>query len=489
MPSGAKKRKAAKKKKELEATSNNNYSNNPQEHDDAKSQDGKGSDGGEVSSPAHQDHRNDNDHPFNEGNEVRLSSDARSIVAEDNSMEKVPSGAGVGGKVGFQGLSVPNAESSLKPEEHSERDISIEGFEFSKMGNKSSSSSSSSSSDDEARATRTRVSESKSYGFSNLVNPVATASGETLAAVESALVDNSLVSEVTKLETGAEKLANEVSGKVFSFSPQKYEDKLEAGAEKLANVATAKVTSSTKKYEGELEAGAEKLAKAVLEKKKYEEEKLARAVSEAKKQEEERLARAVSETKKYEDKVEAGAEKLANVVSETKKHEEERLAKAVSETKKYEDKLEAGAEKLVNVVSETKKLEEERLAKAVSETKKYEDKLEAGAENLAKAVSETVSSFSPKKYEDKVFSFLDEFSKVSAASPSESGPYSKGHDDRELPPSEGAHVAETTTGTENIKDSENKLGARCREPPGGVAVEFSRCYLDPADKIRLRPYL
>ncbi|XP_024020542.1 serrate RNA effector molecule homolog [Morus notabilis] len=252
MPSGAKKRKAAKKKKELEANNNGNPSNNPQEHDDAKSQDEKGSDGGEVSSPAHEDHHNNNDNPFNEGNEVRHPSAARSVVVEDNkSMEKVPSGVvEEEGKLGGQdGDDVAKVErGGSKSEGDSERSISIEGFEFSKISNdgddKSSSSSSSSSSDDESQAVEkkenkseaTKITKSESSGDANLVEkvssiiesvtPVVPVLEETLSVVENAIVDNSLVSEVVKLDTGREKLANKVSETVTSFSPEKYEDKI-----------------------------------------------------------------------------------------------------------------------------------------------------------------------------------------------------------------------------------------------------------------------
>ncbi|KAL9314487.1 hypothetical protein ACSQ67_019939 [Phaseolus vulgaris] len=66
MPSGAKKRKAAKKKKEKETEINTNPSTtNPQGNDEVKSQDEKGSDGGEGGSPSHGDH----DLAFNEEEE------------------------------------------------------------------------------------------------------------------------------------------------------------------------------------------------------------------------------------------------------------------------------------------------------------------------------------------------------------------------------------------------------------------------------------
>lgn len=200
---------------------------------------------------------------------MRHPSAARSVVVEDNkSMEKVPSGVvEEEGKLGGQdGDDVAKVErGGSKSEGDSERSISIEGFEFSKISNdgddKSSSSSSSSSSDDESQAVEkkenkseatknesqavekrdnkseaTKITKSESSGDANLVEkvsfiiesvkPVVPVSEETLSVVENAIVNNSLVSEVVKLDTGGEKLANKVSETVTSFSPEKYEDKI-----------------------------------------------------------------------------------------------------------------------------------------------------------------------------------------------------------------------------------------------------------------------
>ncbi|KAK4259447.1 hypothetical protein QN277_005776 [Acacia crassicarpa] len=120
MPSGAKKRKAAKKKKEKEADINP-PSNNPQGSDDLKSQDGKGSDGGEGSSSAYHDH---DDHPFNEGSEEVEEGDqsvAYPSISDIKPMEEVPGDITNAEVVGGQEFSVVKIESDLKSEERSDR--------------------------------------------------------------------------------------------------------------------------------------------------------------------------------------------------------------------------------------------------------------------------------------------------------------------------------------------------------------------------------
>lgn len=82
MPSGAKKRKAAKKKKEKESPS----TTNPQGSDELKSQDEKGSDGGEGGSPSHGDH----DLAFNEDVEEKDPSGAQPSDAASKDLEEVP---------------------------------------------------------------------------------------------------------------------------------------------------------------------------------------------------------------------------------------------------------------------------------------------------------------------------------------------------------------------------------------------------------------
>ncbi|XP_019437532.1 PREDICTED: uncharacterized protein LOC109343600 isoform X2 [Lupinus angustifolius] len=88
MPSGAKKRKAAKKKKE-------------KGNDELKFHDEKGNDDGKGGSPSHHDYDddNDNDHPFNEGNEDVEESDpsaAQPSAADAESVEEVPSDVKIG---------------------------------------------------------------------------------------------------------------------------------------------------------------------------------------------------------------------------------------------------------------------------------------------------------------------------------------------------------------------------------------------------------
>ncbi|XP_023543820.1 uncharacterized protein LOC111803573 [Cucurbita pepo subsp. pepo] len=77
MPSGAKKRKAAKKKKELEAHINPS-SNASQGNEDVKNRNDKGSDSGEVESPA-SENQPSHSNPFGKGNkEVEESSSSNS---------------------------------------------------------------------------------------------------------------------------------------------------------------------------------------------------------------------------------------------------------------------------------------------------------------------------------------------------------------------------------------------------------------------------
>ncbi|KAL5577123.1 hypothetical protein UlMin_018822 [Ulmus minor] len=243
MPSGAKKRKAAKKKKEQEAHIGSS-SNNPQGNDDSKSE--KGSDGGEVNSPAHQDYQN-HDHPFNEGNGERGDADSlsvRSIDVEDKSAEKV----------GLQDDDVVKVERGLKSAEGTEdQNIRVEHVKSTKESYDGSSSSSSSS-DDESRAIEKKqnkeskniVPETTSHTDDvKLVNssppeaaqitenayieemsdvigsvkPVVPVSEETLNVIESAPVENELVSNVIKseLENGSEKVSPEAAENVSDF--------------------------------------------------------------------------------------------------------------------------------------------------------------------------------------------------------------------------------------------------------------------------------
>ncbi|KAL2327458.1 hypothetical protein Fmac_020885 [Flemingia macrophylla] len=85
MPSGAKKRKAAKKKKEKESP----LTTNPQGSDELKSQDEKGSDGGDGGSPSHGDH----DLAFNEDVEEKDPSAAQTSDVASKDLEEVPGDA------------------------------------------------------------------------------------------------------------------------------------------------------------------------------------------------------------------------------------------------------------------------------------------------------------------------------------------------------------------------------------------------------------
>ena len=124
-------------------------------NEDLKSQDGKESDGGDVSTPASQDQDSDQS-PFNEGNEEleeRDTSTARSFVAEDKSME-----GGTFVDEGEQKIVVEDdgavkIERELKSDDNSKSKNGT--FEHIKSANQSHDgddrSSSSSSSDDETR--------------------------------------------------------------------------------------------------------------------------------------------------------------------------------------------------------------------------------------------------------------------------------------------------------------------------------------------------
>ncbi|KAF3450530.1 hypothetical protein FNV43_RR06615 [Rhamnella rubrinervis] len=274
MPSGAKKRKAAKKKKEKEANTNPS-TNYPEGNDDAKSQDDKGSDGGEVGSPAHQDHH-DNHQPFNEGSEElgeRDPSSVRTIVVEDTSMEEVVSGVENLQEVGSKDDGVVTIERDLKIEDDSEsKNVSVEYVESTKESyngkDGSSTSSSSSSSDDESRTVAKKcnkeanhsVSEATSYhdlvkpvdpssaevtknkeiapagktsdaiaemspAFDS-VKPVVPVSEETINVLESAPIENSVVSNVIKMEKDDEKLFSGAPVTDMEFSAEKVEDKV-----------------------------------------------------------------------------------------------------------------------------------------------------------------------------------------------------------------------------------------------------------------------
>ncbi|PON33798.1 hypothetical protein PanWU01x14_349800 [Parasponia andersonii] len=281
MPSGAKKRKAAKKKKEQEANISSSTTN-PHGYDDSKSQDEKGSDGGEVGSPAHQDYHN-NHHPFNEGNEELEEGDpssVRSVVAEDKSVEKFSSLVEGSQKVGFHVDGGVEIERNLK---------SVEIFKFRKESrdmDDRSSSSSSSSSDDESRAIEkkqdkesndsisdavsytnvvkpvesspaeeTQITENASVGNTNpvaeisaVIEAVVPASEETLSVIENAPIENSLVSDVI---TSGLKLSTQFPETVTSFSPLKNEDKIYPLSNESAKPSPSESESVSNAHEGE----------------------------------------------------------------------------------------------------------------------------------------------------------------------------------------------------------------------------------------------
>lgn len=243
-------------------------------NDDAKSQDDKGSDGGEVGSPAHQDHHN-NHQPFNEGSEElgeRDPSSVRAIIVEDKSMEKVASGVKNLQEVGSKDDGVVTIERDLKIEDDSEsKNVSVEYVESTKESyngnNSSSSSSSSSSSDDESQTVAKKhnkeathsVAEATSYHdlvkpvdpssaeVTNIteiapsgktsdaiaemspafgsVKPVVPVSEETINVIESAPIEISVVSDVIKPEKGVEKLFSEPPVTAVEFSAEKVENK------------------------------------------------------------------------------------------------------------------------------------------------------------------------------------------------------------------------------------------------------------------------
>ncbi|BAT79923.1 hypothetical protein LR48_Vigan1529s000200 [Vigna angularis] len=138
MPSGAKKRKAAKKKKEKETEINTNPSTtNLQGNDEGKSQDEKGSDGGEGGSPSHGDH----DLAFNEEEEEREPSAAQPSDAGASKDLEAKIGETEEGKEG-----VVIIEWDVKSEESSEsKDVRaghVESAKGSHHGNGKSDSSS-----------------------------------------------------------------------------------------------------------------------------------------------------------------------------------------------------------------------------------------------------------------------------------------------------------------------------------------------------------
>ncbi|KAK7247226.1 hypothetical protein RIF29_42103 [Crotalaria pallida] len=131
MPSGPKKRKAAKKKKQKE-------NNNPQGNDELKSQDEKGSDGGEVSSPEYRDRDDNHRNPFNEGSgEEVLERDPPAVQPNANDANSVQEVLGDDIQIeeveGRKEDSVILIEGDVKPKESFEsKDVSFEHIETAK---------------------------------------------------------------------------------------------------------------------------------------------------------------------------------------------------------------------------------------------------------------------------------------------------------------------------------------------------------------------
>ncbi|KAF4347014.1 hypothetical protein F8388_017842 [Cannabis sativa] len=244
MPSGAKKRKAAKKKKEKEATiTTSSHTNNPHGgYDDSKSQDEKGSDGGEVMSPVYEGHHSNRQH-FHEGSEEGDSSGVLSIVAKDKSVERV------------------SRERSLKSGKNSEnKDVRIEYVESGKesrdgddrnssSSSSSRSSSSSSSSDDESRAIEKK--QDLKANVSILDSPVESSSAEEKNKVAELSSKPDSVSDVIKpgFENGAEKSSTVET--VTDLSSKKSEDKMYPVLDESAKSSPSKSESVSNTYEVE----------------------------------------------------------------------------------------------------------------------------------------------------------------------------------------------------------------------------------------------
>ncbi|XP_031286061.1 general transcriptional corepressor trfA-like [Pistacia vera] len=166
----SKRRKAAEKKKGQSPTTNNNQhqlfnnnndNSNPLGNNDPKSQDERESDGGEVNSPASQEHH-DQPHPFKENIEElekRDPSSVRSFDSENKSMEEVTGDVEHAEKVEIQDDDAIKMERELRSEEDSESQI----IDIKPKESNDGSSSSSSSSDDESQVVEKKTEEA-AYG-------------------------------------------------------------------------------------------------------------------------------------------------------------------------------------------------------------------------------------------------------------------------------------------------------------------------------------
>ncbi|OIW19266.1 hypothetical protein TanjilG_20391 [Lupinus angustifolius] len=155
MPSGPKKRKAAKRKRQMEK----NINNHPQGNDESQNE--KGSDGGEVSSPEHHDH-DDNHHqnPFNEGTEEVKEAGpltAQPIASDAKSTEEIRSDIQIDKVVGVKEDSVVLVEGDMKSEQSSEsKDLSFEQIENAKESYYRNANGSSTSNDESVAEKNTK---------------------------------------------------------------------------------------------------------------------------------------------------------------------------------------------------------------------------------------------------------------------------------------------------------------------------------------------
>ncbi|XP_021594576.1 uncharacterized protein LOC110601663 isoform X2 [Manihot esculenta] len=166
MPSGAKKRKAAKKKKEQQSNNSSSVDNSsPRGNDDPKSQDE--SDGGEVGSPASQEHHSEQN-PFNEENEESDKKDS-SFASGCTPVEGVTKDAEGSQKVGVEDNTAVTIERELNPEQYMEsKDISVEHVESAKDSHDGDDKSSSNSSDGESRVFDIKWKEEANSASSNV---------------------------------------------------------------------------------------------------------------------------------------------------------------------------------------------------------------------------------------------------------------------------------------------------------------------------------
>ncbi|WCJ27334.1 hypothetical protein M5689_009086 [Euphorbia peplus] len=217
MPSGAKKRKQAKKKKEQQAHHHpTNGSNSPsisdtlsQGNDDPRSQDERDSDGGELGSPASQDHQSQH-RSFSEENEESEKMDQSSLVAKDNPIDGVKS--------------VVEIQREVKLDQNTESvDVNVEHVDFSEASHNGDDKSSSSSSSDDERDNAEKIEEVKPE------KPLTVANGNPVTETGPAKDWETHVmpmSEVAKHATGGAQFENAEVLDVVESGFKETEDKL-----------------------------------------------------------------------------------------------------------------------------------------------------------------------------------------------------------------------------------------------------------------------